>query len=50
MMKEPCLFIFFLETLKATAFLLQQLQQTAGWLWNKTQADPKTEKNFLIYC
>jgi hypothetical protein len=30
MMKEAALFIFFLETLKTTAFLLLQMQQIAG--------------------
>jgi hypothetical protein len=42
------LFIFFLETLKPTAFLIMQLLQTASWLWQKTQAVPKKHKTFLI--
>jgi hypothetical protein len=46
MMATPCLFIFFLGTLRATDFLLQQLQLVAGWLWQKTQAVPKTENLF----
>jgi hypothetical protein len=37
----PPLFIFFLGTLKATAFLIQQPPNIAGWLWKKTQAVQK---------
>jgi hypothetical protein len=43
MMARASLFIFFLETLKATAFLLQHPRQIAGWLWQKTQADTKKQ-------
>jgi hypothetical protein len=46
MMAWLCLFIFFLETLKTTAFLIQQLPQTANWLRKKTQADTKNRKIF----
>jgi hypothetical protein len=46
-MKRHCLFIFFLKTLRATAFLIQQLPHIARWLWQKTQAEPRKEK-FLI--
>jgi hypothetical protein len=47
MMARSCLFIFFLGTFRATAFLILQLQLVSGWLWQKTQADPKKEK---IFC
>jgi hypothetical protein len=46
MMISPSLFIFFLETLKATAFLILQLPHNADWLWQKTQAEKKKPKKF----
>jgi hypothetical protein len=33
--------------LRTTAFLLLQLPQIAGWLWQKTQAEIKKQKNFF---
>jgi hypothetical protein len=34
--------------LRAIAFLILQLSLVAGWLWQKTQADAKKQKHFLI--
>jgi hypothetical protein len=45
-MTELALFIFFLETLRANAFLIQQPPHNAGWLWKKTKQKPKTETFF----
>jgi hypothetical protein len=43
MAKSPLLIIF-QQTLQATAFCLQHLENVADWLWVKTQAE-----NFRIH-